>query len=144
MNDDWTRENGKELLWWAENASGRIFFTSPMSPLPAGYVRKSTTSPKEMDRLFNKMHEQEREQNERMIEKIYNQGRWYYDKCRSELKRRLTLQGTSNAERNIIRAALKLMDEKDSKMQENHIYGVSAMQESEKPIEAPRKKVTVN
>ena len=42
-------------------------------------MRKSTKNPREMDRLFNRMHEQEREANERLIEKIYNRGRDYYD-----------------------------------------------------------------
>ena len=34
----------------------------------------------------------------------------------------------SDAEKNIIRAALKLMDEKEAKMQQNTVYGVSALQ----------------
>lgn len=142
---DWTRENGREKLWWAENpVTGRIFFTSPMSPLPPGYVRKSTTSPREMDRLFNKMHEQEREHNEQFIEQLYNRGRAYYDRVRSQLRSKLQSGATSDAEKNIIRASLKLMDERDHKMQQNTVYGVSAMQEHEAPLEGPRTKVVIH
>lgn len=141
---DWTTENGKERLWYAENpVTKRVFFTSPFSPLPAGYVRKATTEPKEMDRVFNRMHEQEREHNEKMIEQIYSRGREYYERARSELKRRLSSASTSEAEKNIIRASLKLMDERDSKMQENHVYGVSSMQETEAPLEGARTRVVI-
>lgn len=144
MADTWATENGKEKLWWAENpVTKRIFFTSPMSPLPAGYVRKSTTNPREMDRLFNRMHEQEREQNEKFIEKLYHRGRESYDAVRNRLKARMAEAGVSDAEKNIIRASLKLMDDKDSRMQENHAFGVSAMQEQEAPIEGARTTIMV-
>lgn len=142
---DWNTENGREKLWYAENPlTKRIFFTSPMSPLPPGYVRRSTTSPREMDRIFDRMHAQERETNEKLIEKLYNRGRAYYERVRSELRSRYNSAGVSDAERNIIRAAMQLMDDKDSKMQENHVYGVSAMQEAPAPLPGPRTKVEVN
>jgi hypothetical protein len=129
--DDWNFENGKERLWYAENAVGHVFFTSPMSPLPPGYARCSTTNPREMDRLFNRMHAQEREKNERLIEQIYNRGRERYENLRRALTSRLASAGVSDAEKNIIRESLKLMNERDHKIQENNIYGVSAMQEKE-------------
>jgi hypothetical protein len=141
MNNDWTKQNGKEVLHWAENASGHIFFTSPMSPLPPGFARHSTTNPREMDRLFNRMHEQEREQNERFIEKLYNQGRAYFDGLRKTLIAKLSSAATSDAEKNIIRASLALMDQKDAKMQQNNVYGVSAMQETEQPLEGKRTRI---
>lgn len=140
---DWTQENGKEKLWYAENpATKHIFFTSPMSRIPPGFVRKSTTNAREMDRLFNRMHEQERESNERLVERLYNRGREHYDRLRSALRSRLRSGSTSDAEKNIIRASLKLMDERDSKMQQNNVYGVSAMQETEAPLEGPRTRIT--
>lgn len=138
---DWTRINGKEALWYAENAVGRIYFTSPMSTLQPGYALFHTTNPKEMDRLFNKMHAQEREQNERFIEQLWNRGRSYYEALRSKLITRLSSAGVSDAEKNIIRASLALMDERDHKAQQNTVYGVSAMQESPAPLEGPRTKV---
>jgi hypothetical protein len=145
QQNDWTKENGKEKLWYAEDpVSKRIFFTSPMSPLPVGYVRRSTTNPKEMDRLFNRMHEQEREQNEAFVEKLYNQNRHVYGGLRSRLRERMVTAGVSDAEKNIIRACLRLMDEKDSHMQRNNVYGVSAMQEAPAPLPGPTTEVTVN
>ena len=67
--DDWAFENGKERLFWAENAVGRdkCSLPAPCLPLPAGFARYSTTNPREMDRLFTRMHEQEREHNEKII-----------------------------------------------------------------------------
>lgn len=142
---DWTRENGKEKLWYAENpVTKRVFFSSPMSRMPPGYILKSTTSPREMDKLFTRMHEQEREHNEKLIEGIYNQGREHYEAKRNALKQRLQSAGVSDAEKNIIRAALKLMDEKDFKMQQNNVYGISAMQEAPEPLPGPSTKVRVN
>ena len=134
----------RERLYYAENAAGRVYFTSPASPLQPGYMLKSTTNPREMDRLFTKMHEQEREQNEKLIEEIYTRGREYYDRLRSGLIQRLASSETSNAERNIVRAALKLMDERDSKMQRNGVYGVSAMQQAPEPLPPTNQKITVN
>lgn len=137
MSNEWASENGKEKLWYAENPlTKHIFFTSPMSPIPPGFVRRSTTNAREMDRLFNRMHEQEREQNERRVEQIYNRGREHYDRLRAKLRSRLQSGSTSDAEKNIIRASLKLMDERDSKMQQNNVYGVSAMQEAPEPLPA--------
>lgn len=139
--NDWTKMNGKECLWYGENAVGRIYFTSPMSNLQPGYALRHTTNPKEMDRLFNKMHEQEREQNERLIEKLYNRDRAHYEALREALMTRLNGTDVSNAEKNIIRASLKLMNERDRKMQQNTVYGVSSMQESPAPLDGPRTKV---
>lgn len=140
--DEWAFENGKEKLWYAEDPiSKRIFFTSPMSPLPVGFVRRSTTNPREMDRLFNRMHEQEREHNEKLVESIYNRGREHFERLRDVLKARLQSAGVSDAEKNIIRASLCLMDERDHRMQKNGAYGVSAMQESAAPLEGTRTRI---
>lgn len=130
MSNEWGRENGKECLWYAENPlTKRIYFTSPMSPIRPGWVRKSTTSPREMDRIFDRMHAQEREQNERMLEQLASRGREYYERVRSTMRDRLNSAGVSDAEKNIIRACFRLMDEKDSNMQKNTVRGVSALQE---------------
>lgn len=142
VNNEWMKENGKEKLVYAENPmTKRIYFTSPMSPLQTGFILKSTTNPKEMDRLFNRMHDQERERNQILIEGIYNRGRDHYDRLRSALRTRLQSAGVADVEKNIIRASLVLMDEKDTKMQQNTTYGISAMQESAAPLEGPRTRV---
>jgi hypothetical protein len=108
--------------------------SSPASTLQPGYMLKSTTYPREMDRIFQKIHDQERAHNEQLIEKLYNRGREYYEARRKGLINKLGSTATSEAEKGIIREALKLMDEKDSKMQKNSVYGVSAMEESAAPL----------
>lgn len=128
--EDWAFENGRERLWWDENPStGHVVLTSPMSRPRPGYNRHQTTNPKQMDRLFNKMHEQEREHNEQFIEKLWSRGREHYEALRSNMRTRLALGSTSEAEKNIIRAAMRLMDEKDARMRQNTVQGVSALQE---------------
>lgn len=97
-----------------------------------------------MDKVFNRMHEQEREQNEKFIEKLYNQGRERYERLRSSLRARLQSAGVSDAEKGIIRASMKLMDEKDAKMQQNNVYGISSMQEAPEPLPGPSTKVAIN
>lgn len=132
--DDWAFENGKEKLFWAENAVGRVYLTSPMSPLQVGYILKSTTVPREMDRIYDKLNAQEREHNEKFMEALYLRNREKYEATRSALMQKLGSGSTSPAEKNLIREALKLMDEKDSKMQKGSVTGVAAIQEEEAPI----------
>ena len=96
-----------------------------------------------MDRLFQKMHDQEREHNQVMIDKLYLRGKENFTRMRSELLRRIGLHDTSNAEKGIIREALRRMDEKEAKMQQNTVYGVSAMQEAPEPLPARNVKVTI-
>jgi hypothetical protein len=139
--EDWNFENGKEKLWYAVNAVGHVFLTGPMSMLPPGFIHRSTKDPKEMDRLFNRMHAQERDRNEKFIEKLYNQRRDHYDRIRSSLRGRLMSSGVSDAEKNVIRESMKLMDEKDYKMQQNTVQGISSMQESEAPLDGKRTRV---
>lgn len=124
----------KERLYWAENAVGRVYLSSPASTLQPGYILKSTTYPREMDRIFQRLHDQERAHNEQFIERLYNRGREYYEARRKGLINKLGSAATSEAEKGIIRQALKLMDEKDSKMQKNSVYGVSSMEESAAPL----------
>jgi hypothetical protein len=131
----------KDRIYWAENAVGRIYLTTPQSDLQPGYMLKTTTSAKEMDRQFAKLHEQERAENEKRIEKLWSRGKENFDRMRSELRRRMSLHDTSNFEKSIIRASLNLMDEKEAKQQQNTVYGVSAMQEAPEPLPAPRTRV---
>jgi hypothetical protein len=133
----------KETVYYAENAAGRIYLCSPQSDLKEGYALRSTNKASEMDKLFSRISRQEHEQNEKFIEKMWSRGRENYERMRSELNRKLNLGSTSNAERAIIRASLKLMDEKDRKAQENHVYGVSALQEAPEPLPARNVKVTI-
>lgn len=143
--EDWAYENGKEVLWFDENpVTKRVILCSPMSPARLGYNRHKTNKPKEMDRIFRRLNEQERESNRKLIERMYGRGRAFYEKARSALLQRLVLSETKEWEKSFIRESLRLMDERDAAMQKNTVYGVSSMQTTEAPLEGPRTKVSVN
>jgi hypothetical protein len=61
---------------------------------------------------------------------------------RSRLTQRLLSVDCKEWEKAFIREALKRMDEKDHAMQQNTVFGVSSMQETEAPIEGARTKVS--
>lgn len=141
-NEDWAYENGKEVLIWDENPmTKRVVLTSPMSPRRIGFNRHKTVEPKEMDRIFKLLNEQEHEDNAVMVEKLYKRGRAFYDAARSRLTQRLMSVDCKEWEKAFIREALRLMDERDSKMQQNTVYGISAMETTEAPIEGARTRV---
>jgi hypothetical protein len=94
-----------------------------------------------MDHVFRKIHEQERERTEKEIEKLWSRGRAYYEELRSRLNQRLLSVETSEWEKAFIRESLRLMNERDFEAQKNTKYGVSAMEESEAPLEGARTKV---
>lgn len=143
--DDWAYENGKEVLWYDENpVTKHVILTSPMTPRRHGYIRMKTNVPSEMDKIFSRLNQQEKQKNEKLVEKIYNRGRAYYERVRSSLTQRLISADTKEWEKAFIRESLRLMDERDFRMQQNTVYGVSGMQSTEAPIEGARRKETVN
>ncbi|MFZ3343333.1 MAG: hypothetical protein WA213_20820 [Terriglobales bacterium] len=143
--EDWAYENGREVVWFDENpVTKHVILTSPMSPKRHGYNRAKTSVPAEMDRIFTRLAQQEYEANQRLIERIYYRGREYYERVRSNLLTRLMSADTKEWEKAFIRESLRLMDERDSAMQRNTVYGVSGMQSTEAPIEGTRQKVMVN
>ena len=139
---EWSFENGKEVLYYDKNPiTNEVVITSPISPYRHGFNRHKTNQPKEMDRVFRQLHEQERQKNEQIIEKIWSRGRAYYDKLRSNLNQRLLSCETSEWEKSFIRESLRLMNERDFEAQKNTKYGVSAMETTEAPLEGGRTKV---
>ncbi len=139
---EWSFENGREVLWYDENPVTRqVVITSPITPMRHGFNRHKTNQPKEMDRVFRRMHEQEREKNEQLIEKIYSRGKEYYERLRSNLNQRLLSADTGEWEKSFIRESLRLMNEREHDAQKNTKFGVSAMEETEAPIEGGRVKV---
>ena len=140
--DDWAFENGKEVLHYDQNpATGHVVMTSPMTPHRIGYNRHKTNQPKEMDRVYRKIHEQEREKNEKLIEKIWARGRSHYEALRSKLNQRMLSADCKEWEKSFIREALQRMADRDHANQQNTRYGVSAMEESIAPLPGPRTKV---
>jgi hypothetical protein len=142
--DEWCFENGKECIWYDENPqTGHVILTSPMTPRRHGYVRHRTTKPKEMDRVFRKLHVQEREKNEDLIRRIWERGKDKYEALRSRLYQRLASADCKEWEKSFIREALQRMADRDFENQKNTLYGVSAMEEQEAPVPGGRTKVTV-
>ncbi len=140
--DDWAFENGKEVLWWLENPKTRVVqMTSPMAPIPYGFVRHKTNQPKEMDRVFRKLHEQERDKNEKLIQKMWSRGRAHYEALRDRLNQRLVSADTKEWEKAFIRESLRLMEERDHEAQKNHQYGVSGLELGDAPIQGARTRV---
>jgi hypothetical protein len=140
--NDWSTENGKECLWYDENPRTlHVIMTSPMTPRRPGYVRHKTTQPKEMDRVFRKISEQEREKNEELIRKIWERGRPQYEALRERLMQRLVSADTKEWEKAFIREALQRMADRDHENQKNTRFGVSAMEEKEAPIQGGRTRV---
>lgn len=126
----------RERLYYAENVVGYVYLASQQSNLKPGFMLKSTTNPKEMDRIFARLNQQERDHNEKMLEQLYSRGRQAYENKRDYLRGRLASSGCSPAEKTMIREALRLMDERDRKMQQNTVYGVSGVQEAPEPLPA--------
>ena len=140
--DDWAFENGKEVLHYDQNpATGHVVMTSPMTPHRIGYNRHKTNQPKEMDRVYRKIHEQEREKNEKLIEKIWARGRSHYEALRSKLNQRMLSADCKEWEKSFIREALQRMADRDQANQENTRYGACAIEESIAPLPGPRTKV---
>ena len=115
--------------------------TSPISPIPHGFNRHKTNVPREMDRVFRKLHEQEREKNQKVIERMWSRGRAHYEALRERLKQRLLSAATKEWEKAFIRESLRLMEERDHEAQKNHQYGVSAMEEAPAPLPGARTRV---
>jgi hypothetical protein len=137
--DDWAFENGKEVLWYLENPKTLVVqITSPMSPIPYGFVRHKTNQPKQMDRVFRKLNEQERERNQQVIDKMWSRGRAHYEALRGRLNQRLVSADTKEWEKAFIRESLRLMDERQYQAEKNNVYGVSAMELSDAPIQGGR------
>lgn len=140
--EDWAFENGKEVLWYLENLQTRVVqITAPMAPIPHGFVRHKTNQPREMDRVFRKMHEQEREKNQAVIDKMWSRGRAHYEALRGRLNQRLFSADTKEWEKAFIRESLRLMNERDDEARKNHVYGVSEMELGDAPIQGPRTRV---
>lgn len=141
---EWSFENGKEVLWYDENPLTReVIITAPAVPQRPGFNRHKTTQAKEMDRVFRKVSEQEHEKNAEVIEKLWNRGRDYYDACRSRLTQRMLSADCKEWEKSFIKEALKRMEIREFEASQNNVYGVSSMEESSAPLPGPSTRISV-
>lgn len=123
--------NGVEKLFYCKNAAGWIYLTSPASPVKPGFVRYSTTVPAEMDKVFARLAQQTRAENENLTYALYVRRKDLIDKWRGDIRARMIASDCSNEERDILRAALAACDRREEKLNRNTVYGVSAMQTTE-------------
>jgi hypothetical protein len=123
--------NGLEKLWFCRNAAGRIFITSPQSPIPTGYVRYATTIPKEMDKVYAQLDLQTRREYADMTEADFNRRKNTINEWRSNIRSRMASSDCSNFERDLLKAALSACDKREEKLNRLTVYGISAMQTTE-------------
>jgi hypothetical protein len=129
--------NGLEKLYWAKNTHGYIYLTSPSSPLKAGFTRYATTIPSEMDKVFAKLAQQTRKENGNLTYRLYLRRKDLIDKWRSDIRSRMISVDCSDAERDLLRAALAACGRREEKLNRNSVHGVSAMQTTEANPKAP-------
>src|ERR1700761_4897744 len=108
--------NGIEKLVYAKNSSGYIYLTSPTSPLRPGFIRYSTTTPSEMDKIFAKLDQQTRAENANLTYELYMRRKHLIDEWRSNIRSRMISTDCSDAERDILRAALAACDSREEKL----------------------------
>jgi hypothetical protein len=134
--------NGKERLYWAEDATGYVYLTLPESPLRPGFQKFSTTTPSEMDRIYAKLDRQEKKRHAEMTELMFNRRREFIDTNLSSLRTKMA--NSNNAEeREVIRAWIQAFNNKMDKLMKNTVYGVAAMQAAPAPIPVERPMLTV-
>lgn len=124
--------NGIEKLIYAKHGgTGHIYLTSMASPVKPGYTRYATTIPSEMDKVFAKLSQQTREENECLTYALYMRRKEKIDQWRSDIRARMIAADCGNEERDILRAALAACDRREEKLNRNTVYGKSAMQTTE-------------
>ena len=118
-------------LYYCEDEKGHVYITDECAPAPSGFIKHMTTIPSVMDRIYAKLNSQEREQHQELIEKMYNENAPRMALLRSRLLQRKQESSCEAFERSVIVSVLAQMDERERKMQENHVYGVAAIQSTE-------------
>ena len=129
--------NGLEKLYYAKNTHGWIYLTSPQSPVKPGFIRYSTTVPSEMDKVFAKLAEQTRQENDNLTYELYMRRKQLIDQWRSDIRARMISAECSAEERDLLQAALAACDRREEKLNHNTVHGISAMQTTEANPKAP-------
>lgn len=123
--------NGFEKLYYCENSEGRVFLTSPESPIPPGYMRHETTNPRTMDLIFAKMDAQTKREHQQMTEEDFNRRKEKIDRWRSDIRLRMQSVECTAMEKAFLESALRACDKREEKLNRNTVYGVSSMQTTE-------------
>ena len=126
---------GKDSVVWYENKTSPeyekgwaiIAGHSTESSCPHGFIRRVAELASDCEKVWKRVHEQERKRYEQMSEMEYSRRSGKIAEIRSKMNNEL-LQSNNEAEKDFLRAALKMLAEKEHRMQTNSIYGIAAMQ----------------
>ncbi len=135
---------GTDDVCYCENAAGRVYLTTPESPIPEGFQRSVARTAADKEAVWAKIAAQERRHAEQMTETEYNQRIGRMTELRSVMNQRKGSGDCSQAEKDFIRAAMEVLDRKEHAIQQFSTYGVAAMQQTEAPLPPSSNKVTVS
>lgn len=119
--------NGRDRVYWQENAAGHVFLSDPQAPIKPGFDMYSTTSSVEMDRVFARIDRQEKKRYSEMTESIFLAQQDFIEQNRSNIRQKIA-QSANTSEREFLQMWLKAFDNKMDKLLKNTVYGVAAMQ----------------
>jgi hypothetical protein len=135
---------GTDKVWYREDAKGTVVLTTPESPLPPGWQRYEAATAAEVERVWKRIDQQERRQAEKMTESLFNNRKGKILEMKSTLDARKIAPDCTNAERDFIREAVKILNRKEDVLNRCSIFGVAAMQEKEAPVAASSTVVKVS
>ena len=127
---------GSDSVTYAENAEGRVYITVPSAPPKEGYAIKRAETVQQVEWLWKKLDEQERNEAKRMNEAIYARRSGNIALMKSHMRQRKMSVDCTQVERDFIAQAEKILDRKQEAMERFSVYGVAAMQESAQPLSA--------
>ena len=135
--------NGRERLYWQQNAEGHVFLSDPASPVKRGFQLFSTVTPSEMDRIFAKIDRQEKKRHAEMTEAVWGRQKAWIEGQQSNIRHKIA-NSRNEAEKDFLRAWLQAFDNKMDKLMKNTVYGIAAMQAESAPIPVENKTFSVD
>ena len=127
---------GAETVIYQENAAGHVFLSSRQSPLKEGYMLKYAETAADADKIFARLSQQEAQKAAKMNEREYNRRKEKLIHWRDGLLAKLS-NLPNDFSRDFVKSAIQAAENKLSRLENNSVYGVSAMQLEEAPLERP-------
>ena len=127
---------GSESVVYCENSAGHVFLTTVESPIPEGFIRKVAETVWDVEAVWKKLDQQEREEAARMSKAIYDKRQAGVRALRDFANRRMAASDCGTAEKDFLREWIEILNRKQSVMDNFSVYGVAYMQEREKPLPA--------
>jgi len=133
---------GKEAVVYCENSEGHVFLTSFESPIPEGFVRKVADTVTDVEKIWKRLDQQEKDNAAKMSYQIFEKRQRGVKHLRDFADQRMKAADCSNAEKDFLREWITILNRKQKVMDEFSVYGVAHMQEVEAPLPASVNKVT--